>query len=868
MGFKTKTILSLINHDSNTNNIYLFLRKSKKEKSYSYLGNLRYVNHDAKREYPVYFTWELLDWNTGMERWLQKPMISVVENNSIIPSKISINSLSIKNESIYKYSKLDKEGKVLIETQKKAEDNSTSRIVKRQDNISQFTFNIKDVSFSRRTSNALLAHDINTLNQLKTFMLEKDLRLIPNLGSKSINEILLKVDEISEKKSQLFKDLNQEPNPILLELYGNYEIKTLDLSHRAINSLNSIDINNIGDLLKIKKKDIGEIHGIGASTVLEIETQLNLFYKTEDKVFNFREINHSLIKNFTGLEINLSNLNNPIAISRIFKKNGLVSIKDLLQIDKFNFFYLFSDITTDNQNYILDLRESIINANGYQIIDLYNLILTSNNILKDQVKAKAIFKHLSGENTLEKSGQMLGITRERVRQISKKVLNKIDQLKPIIYKELSLINLNYKEPLTVIGLELQNPFFNNISELIKFPKSKILKNIFSNESPLLFEIISKKIIFYKNGNSSYKDFITLINNLSLSIDEAQLFLEVKGRPELNNYITKHFEDKVPSSIRGKITYYLPIILGNSDVPLSVADIKSKFLSVYDISVTATAVGNSVMELSNCFLFGTRGWGLEEQFRKINESELDSLVFYIVNDFFKKSEDRQWKASEIVESIRDSYGPFAHIELTESKDFYKKIKNLNEYDIQWALLKSIGSRYPKLKYLGRRVWAWSDKNDIQRLLIADLAIKIIEVAGKPLTMTRIKEEILTYRGLGKNFQLRTSNQNKDLIQLSRNEWGLRYRDLNVSSLEEKQIIDEILIEFSLGKFFVDEVCLKSILNKLNISKTVKHSQIARMLLGYVSSTGVDGEFFYITFNGRNGEKYQIHDIKKSTKIRIR
>lgn len=322
MGFKTKTILSLINHDSNTNNIYLFLRKSKKEKSYSYLGNLRYVNHDAKREYPVYFTWELLDWNTGMERWLQKPMISVVENNSIIPSKISINSLSIKNESIYKYSKLDKEGKVLIETQKKAEDNSTSRIVKRQDNISQFTFNIKDVSFSRRTSNALLAHDINTLNQLKTFMLEKDLRLIPNLGSKSINEILLKVDEISEKKSQLFKDLNQEPNPILLELYENYEIKTLDLSHRAINSLNSIDINNIGDLLKIKKKDIGEIHGIGASTVLEIETQLNLFYKTEDKVFNFREINHSLIKNFTGLEINLSNLNNPIAISRIFKKMG------------------------------------------------------------------------------------------------------------------------------------------------------------------------------------------------------------------------------------------------------------------------------------------------------------------------------------------------------------------------------------------------------------------------------------------------------------------------------------------------------------------------------------------------------------------
>lgn len=55
------TIITLINHDYTKSNIYLFLRTSKKEK-YSYLGNLAYVSHDCTREKPVYFKWQILDW--------------------------------------------------------------------------------------------------------------------------------------------------------------------------------------------------------------------------------------------------------------------------------------------------------------------------------------------------------------------------------------------------------------------------------------------------------------------------------------------------------------------------------------------------------------------------------------------------------------------------------------------------------------------------------------------------------------------------------------------------------------------------------------------------------------------------------------
>ena len=60
-----KRIKDFINHDYNSSNIYLFLRKSEKVK-YSYLGKLAYKTHDLSRECPVYFKWQILDWDSDL----------------------------------------------------------------------------------------------------------------------------------------------------------------------------------------------------------------------------------------------------------------------------------------------------------------------------------------------------------------------------------------------------------------------------------------------------------------------------------------------------------------------------------------------------------------------------------------------------------------------------------------------------------------------------------------------------------------------------------------------------------------------------------------------------------------------------------
>ena len=63
-GFENKYIQTFISHNELSNNIYLFLRESGgKDVPYEYLGNLKYLSHDSERQNPVYFQWQLLDWN-------------------------------------------------------------------------------------------------------------------------------------------------------------------------------------------------------------------------------------------------------------------------------------------------------------------------------------------------------------------------------------------------------------------------------------------------------------------------------------------------------------------------------------------------------------------------------------------------------------------------------------------------------------------------------------------------------------------------------------------------------------------------------------------------------------------------------------
>lgn len=85
------TMQQLINHNHLQNNIYLFLRTSSKNLTYTYLGRLAYVEHDSEREQPVYFKWQILDWELSPEkaREMELQLIESSVDDFCLPEEVA-----------------------------------------------------------------------------------------------------------------------------------------------------------------------------------------------------------------------------------------------------------------------------------------------------------------------------------------------------------------------------------------------------------------------------------------------------------------------------------------------------------------------------------------------------------------------------------------------------------------------------------------------------------------------------------------------------------------------------------------------------------------------------------------------------------
>ena len=102
-------IIDFINHNYLKNNIYLFLRTSDKE-DYTYMGRLAYVDHDNQREKPVYFKWQILDWNEENSNVLTKNKNEITYRIREFDAKEFLLELK-EDEAEYKYDSEERKGK-------------------------------------------------------------------------------------------------------------------------------------------------------------------------------------------------------------------------------------------------------------------------------------------------------------------------------------------------------------------------------------------------------------------------------------------------------------------------------------------------------------------------------------------------------------------------------------------------------------------------------------------------------------------------------------------------------------------------------------------------------------------------------------
>lgn len=175
---------------------------------------------------------------------------------------------------------------------------------------------IENIGLSVRAYNALYRQGVRTVGQLMEYTEEK-LSSIRNLGAKTVEEILRKIEEY-----RVYAENNEVPprpaeddsasQPDLSALLDSKDIDevTIDeiqLSVRAVNALHAQDINTLGQLLELTEERLRSIRNLGAKTIDEIlnvmkecrshgaaaklpETPENLYQSPDGRDFVIRQL--------------------------------------------------------------------------------------------------------------------------------------------------------------------------------------------------------------------------------------------------------------------------------------------------------------------------------------------------------------------------------------------------------------------------------------------------------------------------------------------------------------------------------------------------------------------------------------------------
>lgn len=103
-GLNNRRIRDFIGHREEISNIHLFLRTDE-DRDYTYLGRLKYLDHDPNRERPVHFQWQILEWPPAQEVIRRAnlrliPALPTSVTGTAITASIVAHTLSVSNVPI------------------------------------------------------------------------------------------------------------------------------------------------------------------------------------------------------------------------------------------------------------------------------------------------------------------------------------------------------------------------------------------------------------------------------------------------------------------------------------------------------------------------------------------------------------------------------------------------------------------------------------------------------------------------------------------------------------------------------------------------------------------------------------------------
>lgn len=378
----------------------------------------------------------------------------------------------------------------------------------------------------------------------------------------------------------------------------------------------------------------------------------------------------------------------------------------------------------------------------------------------------------SEPKTLHEIGEILGVTRERIRQIEAKamlLIKKLPYWDGQLYMKLASMLDGRRDSLPFEGIEILDPWFKGIEQ-----NRGVFEYIIENFPHKPLYLIEHGQIYYLTDikPQEWVDVCRAARKLVEGMVDKQIpTLELRQlveglligsgenlREELWDEATRnaHFANGKLLSYGFGADHIIKALLEESDRPLHFSEVQ-KILLGRGIEVEIRRCQNCCANVG--LMLGRGTYGTARHFL-LSEKEVRMLVMEVEGLIQSGEQGRQWHTREICDYF-------------EEQDLDCNGR-LNHYTLNVALKQS-----ENLNYLGRMVWASSasgPKTTANRLDIHQAIVSVLQEAGCPLSTEDIRSRLVEERGLNCYFQIQVEGE---LIRIGQGFWGLMERDVPFS-----------------------------------------------------------------------------------------
>lgn len=411
-------------------------------------------------------------------------------------------------------------------------------------------------------------------------------------------------------------------------------------------------------------------------------------------------------------------------------------------------------------------------------------------------KLRGVWAALMGfkckRHTLQEIGDIVGISRERVRQLEVKIYRRVKALEcfDFLCSKLDQLFEGAHSPLYLAGLDALDPWFKGVAD-IEDPIREVFDHVLDKRFSILqidgLSIVAR--IHQKEWDSAVQTGKALLERLAASpnSEETAKFQVESLLPPFSSELAGAFWDEVSqfavwslgaNGHRALVGYgksaeaVVQAVLASSKTPLHFEEIARLAAQLSGRSHDVRRVHNAAARVG--LLFGRGTYGLASHF-PLTPDESQLLLTEVEETFSGEESSRQWHTSEIFEEL-----------IGRGIDFGGR---LSKYVVDIAL-----GRSDKFVSFGRMVWGvknvWETASVAHRLDLRQAVLSLLEAAGHPLTIAEIKHCLSEDRGFNEHFQIQPGG---DLVRLGIGRWGLLGRDVQPELISEKLVELRRLLE---------------------------------------------------------------------------